>query len=139
MLLKICSILLALIPFLSFGQSVDNWKLYIDTKQIASANANSIQTVPVHKNEEEALKFVFDAADTAFIRKVIVMNKQGNGIGSKKVTANACEVVFNIQELYQLSNGKDLTFYLVNTPADPAKAALVRVAPRPICNLQWIK
>ncbi|TKK70815.1 hypothetical protein FC093_03725 [Ilyomonas limi] len=138
MLFKICSIILILIPFLSYSQSVDSWKLYLNEKQLASATEDSIPTVQVHKRDTSALKFVFAGSDTAFIRKVIVMNKQRNGIDSKTAAANAIKVVFNVQELNRLSHGEDLIFYIVKIPANPAKAALVRVAPRPICNLQWI-
>jgi hypothetical protein len=138
MLLNICSILLMLLPFLSHGQSVDDWKLYLNKKEVASAIEDSVPTVQVHKKDTSTLKFVFAGSDTAFIRKLIVMNKQRNGIDSKTLTANAIKVVFNVQELSRLSGGEDLTFYIVNIPANPAKAALVRVAPRSICNLQWI-
>jgi len=111
----------------------------MDKKQIASANGDSVQTVQVHKNANTSLTFALANVDTAFIRKIIVMNEQRKGISSEMVTVHTNEAVFNIQELYQQSNGKDLTFYTVKLPANPAKAALVRVAPTPICKLQWVE
>ena len=127
------------VPMLGRSQVNDDWKLYFNHKQIASSKADAVQTVAVHKTDTATLRFEFAAADTAFKRKIVVMNEQRNGIDSKQLTANAIEAVFSIAELYHQSNGKDLTFYIVNTPADPAKAALVRVAPKPICKLQWVE
>jgi hypothetical protein len=95
--------------------------------------------VQVHRNKGASLRFVFAGQNKAMVRKIIVMNEQRNGIDIKKVTVNAVETEFNLLELYQQSAGKDLYFYTVNTPADPAKAALVRVAPKLICHLQWIE
>ncbi len=138
MLLRI-GFLLFIIPLLSHSQCAEDWKLYINKKEVTCSKGDSMPTVAVHKNDTSTLKFVFNMEDTAFIRSVVIMDLQRNGIDSKKLTANAGEARFNIQELYNQSGGKDLTFYMVKTPADPAKAALVRVAPRPFCNLKWIE
>jgi hypothetical protein len=139
MLLKTGVFILLLSPFLSYSQSVDNWQLYLNKQQIASAQKDSVQIVQIHKKTDAALKFVLDAGDTAFIRKVIVMDNEHTGIDSRTVTANAGEAVFSTQELYQKSSKKNLTFYIVKIPANPAKASLVRVAPIPICHLQWVE
>jgi len=124
-------------PFLVQGQYIKNWRLYINHKKVLSAKGDSVQTVQVHENDTSTLKFVFNEGDTAFVRKVIVMNSQRNGIDDKNINEKRCEVSFNTQVLYQQSKGEDITFYIVNTPNDPAKAALVRVAPHPFCRLQW--
>lgn len=135
MLLKITALLL--MALLSFSQSNDGWKLYINKKEVVSANGDSVQTIKVKHHADTTLKFVFAAGDTAFIKKVIVMNEQRNGLADKKVSTDTYEATFNAPELYQQSGGNNISFYIVNIPADPAKAALVRVAPRLICNLQW--
>jgi len=137
--LKICSLLLLLMPFLSHSQTPGNWKLYINEKIAADSKDDSIRTVQVHNNADVTLKFVFAKGDTAFKRKVIVMNNQRNGIDDRSITKEGCEATFNTQSLYQESKGENVTFYIVNIPADPAKAALVRVAPHPFCNLQWLR
>lgn len=136
MLLKIYALLLLLMPLLSFSQS-DDWKLYINQKEVVSASGDSVQTIEVKHPTDTTLKFVFAANDTAFKKTVIIMNEQRNSIDSKNVTANAHETIFNALELYRQSNGKNINVYIVNIPADPAKAARVRMAPRLICKLQW--
>jgi hypothetical protein len=138
MLFKI-GFLLLIIPLLSRSQNAGDWKLYNNKKEIACSKGDSMQTIEVHKNDTSDLKFVFNVEDTTFVRSIVVMDMQRKGIGSKKLTANAYEAIFKIEELYYQSRGKDLTFYIVKIPADPAKAALVRVAPQPFCNLQWIE
>ncbi len=137
--LKICSLLLLFMPFLFLSQTFRNWKLYVNDKIAVESKDDSIRIVQVHNNADVQLKFVFAKGDTAFKRKVIVMNDQRNGIDDKSIAEKECEVTFNAQLLYQESKGEDITFYIVNIPADPAKAALVRVAPHPFCNLQWLK
>jgi len=129
--------MLLMMPLFAQGQYIKSWKLYLNQKEVLSAKGDSVQTVNVRENDTSALKFVFSEGDTAFIRKVIVMNSHRNGIDDKNITEKGCEVTFNAQSLYQQSKGEDITFYIVNIPADPAKAALVRVAPHPICILQW--
>ena len=131
--------MLLIIPLLAHSQTIDNWQLYIGKTQIASANSDSIPVVQVSKNDTCALRFVFATEDTAFVKRIVVMNKQRIGIDSKEIAANANGAIFNIQSLYRQSNGKYLNFYIVKTSANPAKAALVRVAPKLICNLQWVQ
>jgi hypothetical protein len=127
-------------PLLVHSQSFDNWKLYLHNKKVAvGSKDDSIHTIQVHYQADASLKFVFEAGDTAFKRKIIVMNSQHIGIDDITINEKGCEATFNTKTLYQQSKGEIITFYIVKIPADPAKAALVRVAPHPICNLQWIK
>ena len=139
MRVRIVFLVLFIIPLFSYSQFVKGWKLYINQKRVLSAKGDNVLTVRVHKKDTSTMRFVFSAGDTAFKRKVIVMNDQNNGIDDKNITEKGCEVTFNSQKLYQESKGENITFYIVNIPADPAKAALVRVAPHPFCNLQWLK
>src|SRR4051794_26417884 len=116
--LRICSLLLLLMPFLSHSQTFGNWKLYINDKTAVDSKADSIRTVQVRNNAIVKLRFVFAKGDTAFKRKVIIMDGQHNGIGDRSITEKGCGVIFNSQELYQESKGEDITFYIVNIPAD---------------------
>ena len=139
MLVRIFFLLMLSLPQLSYAQNIKNWKLYINNKMALSAKEDSVLTIEVHDKDTSTLKFVFNAGDTAFIRRVIVMNSQRKGIDDSNMNEKGCEVTFNTQVLYHQSEGEDITFYLVNIPADPAKAALVRIAPHPFCNLKWLK
>jgi hypothetical protein len=139
MRVRIIFLMLFIIPLFSYSQFVKSWKLYINQKKVLSVKGDSVLTVLVHKNDTSTMRFVFSASDTAFKRKVIVMDNQRNGIDDRNITEKGCKVTFNVQKLYQESKGENVTFYIVNIPADPAKAALVRVAPHPFCNLQWLK
>jgi len=126
-----------LLPFLAQCQYIKSWKLYVHQKKALSVKGDSVRTMQLNKNDTSTLKFVFNEGDTAFKRKVIVMNSKRNSIDDKNITAKGCEVIFNAKKLYQQSEGEDITFYIIKIPADPAKAALVRVAPHPFFNLQW--
>ena len=124
-------------PLFSYSQYEISWKLFINQKKVLTSKGDSVLKVQVHKNDKSTLKFVFAAGDTAFKRTVIVMNSQRVGIEDKNINEKGCKASFNTQALYQQSKGEDITFYLVSIPADPSKAALVRVAPHPFCNLRW--
>ena len=139
MLVRIFFLLMLSLPQLSHAQYIKSWKLYINEKKALSAKGDSVLTIEVNDNDTSNLKFVFDAGDTAFIRRVIVMNGKRNGIDDRNMNEKGCEVNFNTQVLFHQSEGEDITFYIVNIPADPAKAALVRISPHPFCNLKWIK
>jgi hypothetical protein len=137
--LKICSLLLLLMPFWLQSQTFKSWRLYIDDNMAVDSKNDSIRTVQVHNNADVNLKFVFAKGDTAFKSRVIVMDDQRRGIDDRSITEKGCEATFNAQSLCLDSRGENVTFYIVNIPADPAKAALVRVAPHPFCKLQWLK
>ena len=137
MFLKICFLLLFISPVIAYSQSIDEWKLCFNKKEVASSRSDSIATIKVKHDTKAALKFVLPANDTAFIRKIIVMTTAQNGIDSKQLSTGEHDVIFNPDELYTQANGSAVSFYIVKLPADPAKAMLVRIAPRLICNLQW--
>jgi hypothetical protein len=139
MVVRILFLILLGMPLFSYSQYGKCWKLYINHKKVLSSKGDSVLKVQVHRNDTSVLKFVFAASDTAFKRTVIIMNSQRVGIEDKNINEKGCEVTFNTQALFQQSKGEDITFYIVSIPADPAKAALVRVAPHPFCNLRWIE
>lgn len=137
--IRLFFLMLLSVPLLSHGQYIKEWTLYIQGKEIISEKGDSARTVKVHRKDNTTLRFAFAPGDTAFKRRLIVMDSDRVGIDDRAITARECGASFNTQELYRRSKGKDVTFYMVTIPADPAKAALVRVAPHPFCSLQWIE
>src|SRR5438270_7365076 len=115
---RILFIMLLIMPLFSYSQFIRGWKLYIHQKKVLSSKGDSVLTVRLHAMDTSTLRFVFGKSDTAFKRKVIVMNDQRNGIDDRGITEKGCEVSFNTQELYQQSKGQNITFYIVNIPAD---------------------
>ena len=67
------------------------------------------------------------------------MNRQRNTLLQKEMKTSCKTASFPVSSLLSKTEAKPFTIYLIDIPADPAKAALVRVAPLAICDVSWIE
>ena len=129
--------LFLLLSFAGTAQPSSGWSLYLNKTKLLSASVDSVVSIQLSKKEKGKIKFDFSHRDKTFKRSLMVMNEQRNELLHKEVRLLCGIVSFSADSLLAKTSGKPFTVYVVDIPADPAKAMLVRMAPVAICKVEW--
>lgn len=130
-------LVLLLLFSVAINAQTQRWSLYINKSKQLSASVDRLQEFQLSKAEKGTIKFKFPDYNKEFIRTVIIMNEQRNDLLETKVKTSCKTASFNLNELLSKTGGNPFVIYIRDIPADPQKAMLVRIAPMPICHVQW--
>ena len=134
---RIMASLLFLLPFFALAQTSPNWYLYLNKTKLLTAPVDSTASVQLSKGSKGSLKICFPARDKAYKRSVVLMDEQRQTILQKDMKTTLRMASFPMADVLLKSNKQPFVIYIVDIPADPAKAMLVRMAPVAICKVNW--
>lgn len=128
---------LVLLPFFALSQTSSGWSLFVNKTKLLSSSLDSVASVQLPKESHGNFRISFAKNDTSVKRTVLLMNKQRQTFLQKEMKPGCKTASFSMANLLSLSKAQAFTIYIADIPADPAKAMLVRIAPRAICEVEW--
>lgn len=134
---KIIIAILLFTPFIAMSQTLPEWTFYLNKTKLFTSSVDTITNVSLSTKDTGLVTFDFKNRDTNFKRSVIIMNEKRNTLLQKRVENNCTKVSFLLENLHDKTSLQPVTICISDIPSDPAKAALVRVAPVAICRIVW--
>ena len=123
--------------FATMAQASQQWTLYLNKTKLFTSSVDSMASISLSQKDTGLITFNFSNRDTGFKRSVIIMNEKQNTLFQKELKAGCNKTSFLIENLSDKTSRQPVTVSIADIPSDPAKAALVRVAPVAICKIGW--
>ena len=135
MTVRLIIAILVFTPFVAMAQVNLQWTLYLNKTKLFTSSVDSMANISLSTKDTGLITFDFSNRDTSFKRSVIIMNEKRNTLFQKELKAGCNKASFLIENLRDKTSRQPVTVSIADIPSDPAKAALVRVAPVVICKI----
>ncbi len=137
MLYKTIVFLFFMMPLFSVAQTSSEWSLFLNETKLLSGSVDSAASIQLSKQSKGNLQIAFEKKDTSFTRTILLMNKTRQILKQKQMNTSCKKVSFSVADILIQSSAKPFSIYIVDVPANSAKAMGIRVAPVAICNVGW--
>lgn len=132
---KIIYIFIMLIPFLSFAQKSNSWKLFNKNKTIASGKIGTLQKTTITSCENHTLQVWQSKAHKNWNLNFIVMDSNRTTIDQVEVTSKSKILKLKKEYFFENEKPRKINIYISETPNDPKIAMLIKVAPQEILRI----